>query len=96
MSSPEIYEFAFDDINIEEFARHGIRWEQVDQVLDNQFVTQRNRRQRRATYLVIGKDNGGRYISVPIEPTHLATLWRPVTAYPSKYSEITDYRKVVR
>ena len=80
MSSSEIYEFAFDDINIEEVDRHGIRWEQVDQVLDNQFVTQRNRRQRRATYLVIGIDNGGRYISVPIEPTHLATLWRPVTS----------------
>ena len=96
MSSLEIYEFSFDDFNIEEFARHGIRWEQVDQVLDNTFATQRNRKQRRATYLVIGKDNGGRFISLPIEPTHESTLWRPVTAYPSKYSEIADYYKVVR
>lgn len=96
MSRLEIYEFAFDDVNIEEFARHGIRWEQVDQVLDNPFATQRNRKQRRATYLVIGMDNGRRYLSVPIEPTHESTLWRPVTAYPSKYSEIADYHKVVR
>jgi hypothetical protein len=36
---------------------------------------------------VIGHDNGGACIAVPVEPTHDPSVWRPITAWPCKQSE---------
>lgn len=76
-----ILDFLFDDENIEEMARHGVTPRQALQVLDNGPRMGRNRRDRRATHLVIGVDDGGACIAIPVEPTHDRTLWRPVTAW---------------
>lgn len=84
---PAIYAFLFDDDNEAKLAAHGIRTEQVDQLLDGEFIVARNRKNRRAAYLVIGRDWGGACIAVPIEPTHDPTLWRPVTGWRCKRSE---------
>ena len=79
--------FAFDDENCDKIARHGISERQVSQVLENDFLILRNRKGRRAQYLVIGEDHGGMCIAVPIEPTYDEVLWRPVTAWPCKGHE---------
>ena len=89
MSSLLITEFLIDDENELKFASHGLAAAQVDQVLDNPYLVARNRRERRASHLVIGKDHGGQCIAVPIEPTHIIDLWRPITAWPCKASELT-------
>jgi hypothetical protein len=47
----------------------------------------RNRKGRRAPYLVIGEDHGGACIAIPIEPTYDEAIWRPVTAWPCKAHE---------
>lgn len=82
MSNTAVYAFAIDEDNAEKFAIHGLTESQVDQVLDSPFVHYRNRRARRASRLLIGRDHGGQCIVVPIEPTREPGVWRPVTAWP--------------
>ncbi len=82
-----IVDFLFDVENIEEMAIHGVTPMQALQVLDNGPRVGRNRTERRATHLVIGVDNGGACIAIPVEPTHDQTLWRPVTAWYCKPHE---------
>ena len=77
-----IYAFLYDEENDEKFAVHGIRREQVAQILDDEFRIEPNRKARRAAYLVIGRDWDGACIAVPIEPTHDPYLWRSITPNP--------------
>ena len=84
-----ILEFLIDEDNEEKFAVHGLTSRQVNQVLDSPHLVVRNRKRRRAAYLVIGRDHGGSCIAIPVEPTHERALWRPVTAWPCKQSEHT-------
>ena len=85
MSSIIITEFLFDDENEEEIAQHGLSPDAVLQVLENPNIVGPNRRKdyHRGSHLVIGRDNGGRPITIPVEATHIPELWRPVTAWPS-------------
>lgn len=94
MSSPRIEAFLIDDENEEKFAAHGLSVIQVLQVLDNVHAVLRNRKRRRGIYLIIGRDDGGTCIAVPVEPTHELTLWRPITAWPCKPHEKTLLEKV--
>ena len=87
MSIPAIMDFTFDDENEEKLATHGLTARQLWQVLENEHLVVRNRKQRRAMYLVIGRDNSGRCIATPVEPTRDRTVWRPVTAWPCKPHE---------
>ena len=96
MSSPRIKAFLFDDENEGEIAAHGLSSYRVIQVLDNNHTVLPNRKRRRGTYLIIGRDNGGSCISIPVERTHRATLWRPITAWPCKKGEETILSKQER
>ncbi len=88
MSTPLIVEFLFDDENEEKIGKHiGLNIRMVRQVLDDAHVVVRNRKQRRGSYLVIGRDHGGAIISVPIEPTRDPSVWRPITAWLAKERE---------
>jgi uncharacterized DUF497 family protein len=82
----EVHGFHFDDRNEEKMAAHGVRPEQVYQVLDD-FVVVRSRKSQSAPYLVIGRDWGGACIAIPIMPTGDPVVWRPVTAWYCKQSE---------
>lgn len=74
------------------FWAHGIRTDQVEAVLDNHWITTRNRAGRTAQILLIGRDNQGRCLTVPILPTADPLIWRPVTAWPCKPSELAKLR----
>lgn len=87
MSPIAVDEFLIDDENEEKFWRHGLTVAQVNEVLDHPRRIGRNRRGRRASYLVIGRDERGQCIAVPIEPTYESNVWRPVTAWPCKPGE---------
>lgn len=76
-----------DEENIEKFWEHGITPEEVLSVLASPFKVKRNRKRRRAALLLIGRDEHGQCIAVPVERTRTAGLWRPVTAWPCKPSE---------
>lgn len=84
---PRVADFVFDDENVDKMWEHGIRQEQVRQVLDNRPAIVVNRKGRRGLYMIIGRDNGGACITVPIEPTADVLVWRPITAWPCKESE---------
>ena len=89
MSSPRIEAFLVDDENEEKIAAHGLLTRQVTEVLENVHVILRNRRRRRGLYLVVGRDNSGVCIAIPVELTHEPTLWRPITAWLCKAQERT-------
>jgi hypothetical protein len=89
MSSPVIEEFLIDDLNETKISLHVLSVRQIIQVLENKHVIIPNRKHRRGLYLVIGRDNGGNCIAIPIERTHDSRLWRPITAWFCKDSERT-------
>ena len=89
MSSPRIEAFLIDDENEEKFAAHGLSARHVTEILENIHVVLRNRRGRRGLYLVVGRDNGGACVAVPVARTHEPSLWRPITAWPCKPRERT-------
>ena len=93
MSSSRIEAFLIDDENEEKIAAHGLSVYQVMQILGNVHVVLRNRKRRRGFYLIVGRDDGGACIAVPVEPTYEATLWRPITAWPCKTHEKTVLEK---
>ena len=76
-----------DDENVDKMWEHGVRPEQVMQVLDNRPAVIVNRRERRGLYMVIGRDDGGACITIPIESTSDPLVWRPITAWPCKDQE---------
>jgi hypothetical protein len=84
---PDVADFLFDHENEEEMAVHGLTPRRVIQVLENKHIVVPNRRRRRAQYLIVGRDNGGASITIPIQPTGDPLVWRPVTAWPSKDHE---------
>lgn len=86
-SSPRIEAFLIDDENEDKFSVHGLSARQVTEVLENSHVVLRNRRQRRGLFLVVGRDNSGGCIAIPVEATHQRALWRPITAWPCKLQE---------
>ncbi|MEX0749578.1 MAG: hypothetical protein WD359_02115 [Dehalococcoidia bacterium] len=82
-----ILDLLFDDENLEKMYKHGVKPTQALEVIDNLHRIGRNRKERRGLYLVVGRDNGGACISMPVEMTHDATLWRPITAWYCKQHE---------
>lgn len=84
MSIPTVNAFQFDAENAEKFAAHGLTDRLVNQLLDNPFLAVPNRKSRRGSYLLVGTDNGGGCIAVPVEPTAESDVWRPITAWPCK------------
>ena len=72
--------------------RHGVAIRQLDDILANRHVIVRNRSQRAAPYVLIGRDDQGRCLTIPIVPTEDPFIWRPVTAWPCKPSEAAKLR----
>ena len=89
----EVLEFLVDEDNESKFAEHGLTVCQVLQVLESPHLIVRNRRLRRGTHLIIGRDHGGACLAIPIVPTYEKRLWRPVTAWPCKSSELTKLER---
>ncbi len=82
-----VADFLFDDENVDKIAEHGLSARQVRQILGSPYYVGPNRKRRRASHILIGLDNGGTCITVPIERTLDLLVWRPVTAWPCKGSE---------
>jgi uncharacterized DUF497 family protein len=82
-----VEDFVFDEQNESEIADHGITPEELIEVLEGPHRTKRNRRQRRASHMVIGRNSQGQCLAIPIELTHDPRIWRPVTAWLCKPHE---------
>ena len=91
---PVVTGFIFDDRALDKMAAHGISERRAFQVLEERHIIVPNRKGQAAPYLVIGRDRGGAYITLPVFPTWDEELWRPVTAWPSKDREKALFRKM--
>lgn len=87
MSRVEVLAFEYDEENEDKLASHRLTIRQVNQILGNSFVVVPNRKERKAPYLLIGRDDGGACIAVPIEATRDPVRWRPVTGWYCKTRE---------
>jgi hypothetical protein len=66
---------------------HRVDLEHLYEVIAGSYIVRRNRANRVAPYLLIGEDNEGRCLAVPIVPTDDPFVWRPITAWKCKASE---------
>jgi uncharacterized DUF497 family protein len=96
MAHVVVYEFAWDDQNLDKIAWHGLRFPVVNEIIRNPYVVEVNRSSRRAPYILIGQTENGDCIAVPIEPTFEDSIWRPVTAWRCKRSEWARLRQLRR
>ena len=80
MARITVLEFAIGDRAETKIWAHGISRDQVYEMLENRLIVVVNRRKRAAKHVVIGRDNNGRCIAVPVLPTDDPIRWRPITA----------------
>jgi hypothetical protein len=71
---------------------HRIVARQVRSVLFGRTVVTRNRSGRAAPYVLLGRDEQGRCLAIPIVPTDDPVVWRVVTAWYCKLSEAAKLR----
>jgi hypothetical protein len=93
MSSLRIEAFLFDGENEEKIGPHSLSASQVVRVLDTMHVVLPNRKERHGLYVIIGRDNGGACIPIPVESTHEAAVWPPITSWYCKRHEQTVLKK---
>lgn len=87
----DVSELAFDDENETKFAAHRVDVVEVQEVLEGEPRFYVNRRDRRASHVMVGPTTSGRLLVVPIEELGDAGVWRPVTAFDASESIATRY-----
>ena len=92
MAHIEIIELNISTGAVDKLWRHGLRPAQVRSVLSRRWVATRNRRNRAAPYLLIGRDDQGRCLTMPIVPTDHPLVWRVITGWYCKESEAAKLR----
>ena len=92
MARSPIIDFEFTDRAIDKIWRHGIHPDQLLAVLANRYVITRNRPHRAAPYILLGRDEQNRCLAIPIVPTDDPMVWRPITAWYCKPSEVVKLR----
>lgn len=92
MARLEIAELNITTNVIDKLWTHGLRPIQVRSVLSRRWVAIRNRPDRAAPYLLIGRDDQGRCLTMPIVPTDDPLVWRVITGWYCKRSEVAKLR----
>lgn len=77
---------------IDKMWEHRIISDQIDAVLPGRSIIVRNRRNRAAPYVLIGRDDQGRCLTIPIVPTEDPLVWRAITAWYCKPSDAAKLR----
>ena len=92
MASIRVFELVFTDTGEDKLWSHGITTVQAQSVLLGRVVVTRNRAGRTAPYVLIGHDEHGRCLTLPIVPTDQWGVWRVITGWPCKPSEAARLR----
>lgn len=92
MAQITVVELVFTDSGEDKLWSHGITTDQAQSVLLGRVVISRNRAGRTAPYLLIGRDDHGRCLTLPIVPTDQRGVWRVITGWPCKSSEAAKLR----
>lgn len=88
----DVQELAYDDENERKFAAHRVDVTEVQEVFESQPRFFRNRRDRRASHVMMGPTVTGRLLVVPIEEWGSPGVWRPVTAFDASVHQSSTYR----
>ncbi len=88
----EIARFQITDTAADKLWSHGLVARQVRSVLSGRTVLTRNRAGRAAPYMLLGRDEQGRCLAIPIVPTDDRLIWRVITAWYCKPSEAAKLR----
>jgi hypothetical protein len=59
----------------------------MEAVVANEHILVRNRRRRAASHVLIGRDDQGRCLAIPVVPADHPGEWRAITAWYCKPSE---------
>lgn len=81
----------WDDGNERELARHGILLLDVLQVFANDPAWARNKNNRSGQFKMIGRNDGGRRLTIVVLMAPDSNLARPITGWSSTPGEITRY-----
>jgi uncharacterized DUF497 family protein len=92
----EVYDLEWDEVGEEHVAKHGLTVREVNQIIANPHVVVRNRKGRRADYLMIGSTHGGEIVTAALEKTRGAGTWRVATAYPATDAQQQVFKREVR
>lgn len=92
MAQPTIARLLVSERARDKMWHHGIGIERAYQVISNPYVVVRNRADRAADRVLIGRDDRGRCLTIPILPTDDPYTWRAITAWPCKPSEAVKLR----
>jgi hypothetical protein len=87
-----VLELVFTDTGEDKLWYHGITTDQAQSVLLGSVVVTRNRAGRSAPYVLIGRDEHGRCLTLPIVPTDQWGVWRVITGWPCEPSEAARLR----
>jgi hypothetical protein len=82
-----IVELEFDDYNEEELAKHRIVPREIIEIFENPYTVRRNKKTGSGDRQVIGRTNGGRFLTIILAATVVPGRWRPVTGWPSTRGE---------
>ena len=71
---------------------YGVLLDDLYAIIAGSYVVTRNRRGRAASHVLIGYDPHGRCLAAPIVPTEHRGVWRVITVWPCKPSEVDKLR----
>jgi uncharacterized DUF497 family protein len=85
--------FEWDEANESELANpsHPIQSWEVEQVFWNRPVWAPNRRGRSGDYIMVGRTDGGRKLTIVVQVKRVTRHLRPITGWPSSQSELSKY-----
>jgi hypothetical protein len=92
MSRIEIVELNITTTAVDKLWGYGLRPAQVRSVPSRHWVAARNRTDRAAPYLLIGHDDQGRCLTMPIVLTDDPLVWRVIAGWYCKRSEAAKLR----
>jgi hypothetical protein len=87
MPRVEIEDFDITDQTIDKIGRHAIGEGQLYEVLQHFWMVIPNRKERAAPHVLLGTDNRGNCLAIPIVPTDRPRVWKPITAWQCKPRE---------
>ncbi len=82
----EVSSLVWDDENVSHIAKHGVAPEHVEYMLDNDPLFFHNLSGRSTTHVILGTDQPGRVLYVPIRCAELPGVWRVISAWESRFA----------
>ena len=83
--------FDWDEDNEDELWDHKIRPWEVEQVFWNRPVWAPNKKGRSCDYLMVGRTDGGRRLTIPVRPNVATRQLRPITGWESSKADLSKY-----